>query len=150
MYIFTHDSKIFNFILVNVIDEIIKEQQPKSIASNWLGFSESPTTYEEALQAVHKIPKKFRYKVRGVPAKRPIQEKGVPTELSESMGLLSGSIARQLANYLKRFYFREVVYVSSKTDSASCTRKWCFCVSLASDTQNPVFRCNSRKLHKYK
>ena len=110
---------------------------------------EAPTTYEEALTAVFQIPKKFRYKVRGVPAKKLILEKGVPTELSESMGLLSGSNARQLANYLKRFYFREVVYVSAETDSASCTRKRRFACHSRVTRKPPFPGATHRKFKKY-
>ena len=80
--------------------EIVKEQQAKAL-SNWTGFGETPT-----------IPKKFKYKAKGVPAPTPLLVGGVATELSQNMGLLSGSEARQLANYIRRYFFRDVVYVS--------------------------------------
>ena len=99
------------FFTVSACMEIVKEQQPKAL-SNWTGFSETPTTLSDAKKAIKSIPKKFHYKPKGTPAQTPLLNKGVATELSENMGLLSGSEARQLANYIRRFFFRDVVYVS--------------------------------------
>ena len=96
-----------------IIDQIIAEQQPKAL-SNWTGFAEKPTTKEDAIKAIRGIPKKFNIKMKKPPASKPLLQKGVQTELAKSMGLLSGEEAKQLANYLKRFFFRNIVYVSVK------------------------------------
>ena len=95
--------------------EIVKEQQPKAL-SNWTGFGETPTSLSDAKKAISAIPKKFKYKAKGVPAPTPLLVGGVATELSQNMGLLSGSEARQLANYIRRYFFRDVVYVSVSTE----------------------------------
>ena len=94
--------------------EIVKEHQPKAL-SNWTGFGETPTSLSDAKKAISAIPKKFKYKAKGVPAPTPLLLGGVATELSQNMGLLSGSEARQLANYIRRYFFRDVVYVSVST-----------------------------------
>ena len=94
----------------NVIKEIIVEQQGKAL-SNWTGFADTPITLAEAEEAINKIPKRFNYKPKGVPQPTHLLTKGVPTQLSESMGLLSGGEAKQLGNYLRRYFFRNVVYV---------------------------------------
>ena len=96
-----------------IIDQIIAEQQPKAL-TNWTGFAEKPTTKEDAIKAIRGIPKKFNIKMKKPPASKPLLQKGVQTELAKSMGLLSGEEAKQLANYLKRFFFRNIVYVSVK------------------------------------
>ena len=95
----------------DIINQIIAEQQPKAL-SNWTGFAETPTTREDAVKTIRAIPKKFNIKMKKPPASKPLLQKGVQTELAKAMGLLSGEEARQLANYLKRFFFRNVVYVS--------------------------------------
>ena len=95
--------------------EIVKEQQPKAL-SNWTGFGETPTSLSDAKKAISAIPKKFKYKAKGVPAPTPLLVGGVATELSQNMGLLSGSETRQLANYIRRYFFRDVVYVSVSTE----------------------------------
>ena len=95
--------------------EIVKEQQPKALG-NWTGFGETPSSLSDAKKAISAIPKKFKYKAKGVPAPTPLLVGGVATELSQNMGLLSGSEARQLANYIRRYFFRDVVYVSVSTE----------------------------------
>ena len=95
--------------------EIVKEQQAKAL-SNWTGFGETPTSLSDAKKAISAIPKKLKYKAKGVPAPTPLLVGGVATELSQNMGLLSGSEARQLANYIRRYFFRDVVYVSASTE----------------------------------
>ena len=94
----------------NVIQDIIVEQQGKAL-SNWTGFADTPTTLAEAEEAINKIPKRFSYKPKGVPQQTHLLTEGVPTLLSESMGLLSGGEAKQLGNYLTRYFFRDIVYV---------------------------------------
>ena len=83
----------------------------KSSLSNWTCFVETPTTKADVEKAITNIPKRFHFKPKGVTQPTPLLTKGVPTQLSESMGLLSGGDAKQLANYLRRYFFREVVYV---------------------------------------
>ena len=51
--------------------EIVKEQQPK-VLSNWTGFGETPTSLSDAKKAISAIPKKFKYKAKGVPAPTPL------------------------------------------------------------------------------
>ena len=98
----------------NVIKEIITEQQGKAL-SNWTGFADTPTTKADVEKGISSIPKRFHFKPRGVAQPTHLLTKGVPTQLSESMGLLSGGEAKQLANYLRRNFFREVVYVRFQT-----------------------------------
>ena len=95
---------------MNVIKEIIKEQQTRAL-SNWGGFMDPPTSKADAQAAIKSISKKFQYRAKGVPQPKPILKKGVATEVSDTMGLLSGSEAKQLANYIKRYFFRNIVYV---------------------------------------
>ena len=95
----------------DIIQQIIKEQQPKAL-TNWTGFGETPTTKEDAIKAIRTIPKKFNIRMKKPPTPPPILQKGVQTELAKAMGLQSGQEAKQLANYLKRFFFRNTVYVS--------------------------------------
>ena len=126
---------------MNVIQEIVTVQQGKAL-TNWTGFSENPTSKEEAQAAVQAIPKRFNYRPKGAPQASPLLTKGVPTELSDSMGLMSGGEAKQCANYLRRYFFRNVVYVrfTKYFNPKQCFFKptW-FCVSPAvSDTQNRV------------
>ena len=95
--------------------EIVKEQQSKAL-SNWTGFGETPTSLSDAKKAISAIPKMFKYKAKGVPAPTHFLVGGAATELSQNMVLLSGSEARQLANYIRRYFFRDVVYVSVSTE----------------------------------
>ena len=95
----------------DIIQQIIKEQQPQAL-TNWTGFAETPTTKEDAIKAIRTIPKKFNIRMKKPPTPPPILQKGVQTELAKAMGLQSGQEAKQLANYLKRFFFRNTVYVS--------------------------------------
>ena len=111
--------------------EIVKEQQPRALG-NWTGFGETPTTLSDAKKAISAISKKFKYKAKGVPAPTPLLVAGVATELSQNMGLLSGSEARQLANYIRRYFFWNVVYVSVQTEFCELHTKTIF------------FVCNSR------
>ena len=109
--------------------EIVKEQQPKAL-SNWTGFGETPTSLSDAKKAISAIPKKFKYKAKGVPAPTPLLVGGVATELSQNMGLLLGSEARQLANYIRRYFFRDVVYVSVSTEFRELhTKKYFSCAT---------------------
>ena len=105
----------------NVIKEIIMEQQGKAL-SNWTGFADTPTTKADVEQAITNIPKRFNFKPKGVAQPTPLLTKGVPTQLSESMGLLSGGEAKQLGNYLRRYFFREVVYVRFQKKSTQKTQ----------------------------
>ena len=95
--------------------EIVKEHQPKAL-SNWTGFGEAPTSFSDAKKAISAISKRFKYKPKGVPTANPLLVGGVATELSKNMGLSSGSEARQLANNIRIYFFRNVGYVSGQTE----------------------------------
>ena len=77
---------------MHVINQILQEQQGIAL-SNWTGFSDEATTRAKAEEAIKNTPKRFHYKPKGVPQAKPLLTKGVPTQLSESMGLLSGGEA---------------------------------------------------------
>ena len=89
------------------------EQQGKAL-SNWTGFTGEPTTKNDAIKAIRSIPKRYNQKFKKPPAPKPILQKGVEIELAKSMGLLSGEEAKQIANYLRRYFLRQPVYVSFK------------------------------------
>ena len=69
----------------DIIQQIIKEQQPKAL-TNWTGFGETPTTKEDAIKAIRTIPKKFNIRMKKPPTPPTYSPERCPDRISQSNG----------------------------------------------------------------